>query len=276
MSAGVGEAHGSSAPGGNPYLTLQQEIRGRGAPESRLLFAVAVAGPLLFLALGLLAGMHGAVVALLVLLPMPALGVALGLSRRAVWPALDVLSWLDRQAAADWRREVGGSAPRNASAARAWLEIHPAGSAPEWARATALALAGRIPAARQAISAMTLDTPEDRRRRLELELVVAAGEGLPIHTAAVEASIREDPDLAPAEVAVHLAYHRALAEVEGGRLGLPPLLAARASLGRLPSDLAWRMWLFRFQYAVASLLIGTWLLVTVLVGLATSGGVVWF
>jgi hypothetical protein len=276
MSAGVGEAHGSSARRRNPYLTLQQEIRGRGTLENRLLFVVALAGPLLFLAIGLLAGTHGAAVALLVLLPTPALGVALGLGRRAVWPALDVISWLDRQAAADWRREVGGSAPRNASGARAWLEIHPAGSAPEWARATALVLAGRIPGARQAISAMALDTLEARRRRLELELVADAVEGLPIDTTAVEASIREDPDLAPEDAAVRLAYYRALAEVDDGRDGLPPLLAVRASLGRLPTDLAWRLWLVRFQYAAASLLIGAWLLVTVLVGLATSGGAVWF
>jgi hypothetical protein len=276
MSAGVGEAHGSSARRRNPYLALQQEVRGCGTLESRLLFAVALAGPLLFLAIGLVAGMHGAAVALLVLLPTPALGVALGLSRRAVWPALDVISWLNRQAAADWRRDVGGSAPRNASGARAWLEIHPAGSAPEWARATALVLAGPISAARAAISAMPVDTPGARGRRLELALVADANEGLSIDTTAVEASIREDPDLAPDDVVVRLAYYRALAEVDGGRDGLPPLLAARASLGRLPTDLAWRLWLVRFQYAAASLLVGAWLLVTVLVGLATSGGAVWF
>jgi hypothetical protein len=276
MSAGVGEAHSSSARRRNPYLTLQEEVRGRGTLENRLLFAVALVGPLLFLSIGLLAGMHGAAVALLVLLPTPALGLAVGLGRRAAWPALDVISWLDRRAAAEWRREVGGAAPRNASGARAWLGIHPAGSAPEWARATALVLAGPIPEARQAISAMPVDTPGARRRRLELELAADAGGGLPIDTTAVEASIREDPGLAPEDVAAHLAYHRALAEVDRGGAGLPPLLAARASLGRLPADLAWRLWLGRFQYAVASLIVGTWLLVTVLVGLATSGGVVWF
>jgi hypothetical protein len=123
---------------------------------------------------------------------------------------------------------------------------------------------------------MPVETPEARRRRLELALVADANEGLPIDTTAVEASIREDPDLAPDDVVVRLAYYRALAEVDGGRDGLPPLLAARASLGRLPTDLAWRLWLVRFQYAAASLLTGAWLLVTVLVGLATSGGAVWF
>jgi hypothetical protein len=276
MSAGVGEAHGSSDRRRNPYMTLQREIRGRSTLENRLLFAVAVAGPLLFLSIGLLAGMHGAAVALLVLLPTPALGLVVGLGRRAVWPALDVISWLDRQAAAEWRREVGGPAPRNASGARAWLESHPAGSAPEWAIATALVLAGRIPSARQAISAMPLDTPGARRRRFELELVAAAGEGLPIDPSAVEASIREDSGLAPEDVAVRLAYYRALAEIDRGGSGLLPLLAARASLGRMPSDLALRQWLARFQYAAVSLTVGAWLLVTVLVGLATSGGVVWF
>ncbi|HEX7495681.1 MAG TPA: hypothetical protein VF349_03520 [Candidatus Limnocylindrales bacterium] len=276
MSVGVGEAHGSSARRRNPYLALRREIRGRGTLENRLLFAAAVAGPVLFLSIGLLAGMHGAAVALLVLLPTPALGVAIGLRRRAVWPALDVISWLDRQAAAEWRREVGGSAPRNASGARAWLESHPAGSAPKWAIATALVLAGRIPAARQAISATPLDTPGARRRRLELELVADAGEGLPIDTTTVEAAIREDPGLAPDDVAARLAYHRALAEIDRGGDGLTPLLAARASLGRLPSDLAWRLWLVRFQYAAVSFTVGAWLLVTVLVGLATSGGAVWF
>jgi hypothetical protein len=123
---------------------------------------------------------------------------------------------------------------------------------------------------------MPLDPLGARRRRLELELVADAGEGLPIDTTAVEASIREDPGMAPEEVAVRLAYYLALAEIDRGGDGLPPLLAARASLGRLPSDLAWRLWLVRFQYATASFVIGAWLLVTVLVGLATSGGVVWF
>jgi hypothetical protein len=123
---------------------------------------------------------------------------------------------------------------------------------------------------------MTVDTPGARRRRLEVELVADAGEGLPIDTTAAEISIREDPELAPVEVAMLVAYYRALAEVDGGGDGLPPLLAARASLGRLPSDIAWRLWLGRFQYAAVSLIVGAWLLVTVLVGLATSGGVVWF
>ncbi len=276
MSADVGEVTSRSARRPSPTVTLQREVCGCGTLESKLLFAVAFTGPLLFLTIGFVAGMHGTLTTLLVLLPTPALGMALGLRGRDRWPALDVLWWMNRHDAADWRRQVGGSVPRNAAGARAWLEMHPEGSTPAWARATVLLAAGRIPSARQAIAAMPVKTPDDRRRRLELELAVDAHEGLAIDTTAVDASIREDPDQPPEEAAVHLAYHRALAEVDAGRDGLPALLAARSSLGRLPSDLAMRLWVARFRYAAASLLVGAWLLVMVLVGLATSGGVVWF
>ena len=89
--------------------------------------AAAVAGPVLFLGIGLLAGLHGALIGLLVLLPTPALEVALGLRGRHRWPALDIVWWLNRQGAADWRQAVGGSVPRNAAGARAWLGDSPGG-----------------------------------------------------------------------------------------------------------------------------------------------------
>jgi hypothetical protein len=276
MSGGAGEVARRSARRLNPYVTLQRQVCGCGTLESRLLMAAAVAGPVLFLGIGVLAGLHGALIGLLVLLPTPALGVALGLRGRHRWPAQDIGWWMGRQSAADWRQAVGGSVPRNAAGARAWLETHPEGSTPAWARATVLLQAGRIPSARQTIAAMPMDTLTDQRRRLDLELAADANEGRPIDTTAVDASIREDPDQPPEEMAVHLAYHEALAEVDGGRDGLPPLLAARASLGRLPPDLARRLWVARFRYAAASFLVGAWLLVAVLVALATSGGVVWF
>jgi hypothetical protein len=276
MNGGVGEVTRRSARRPNPYVMLQRQVSGFGALENRLLIAAAVAGPLLFLGIGLLAGLHGALIGLLVLLPAPALGVALGLRGRRRWPAQDIVWWMSRRDATDWRRAVGGSAPRNAPGARAWLEADPEGSTPAWARAKVMLLAGRIPSARQTIAAMAVDTPTDRWRRLELELTADAYEGRPIDTTAVDASIREDPDRSPQEAALHLAYHEALVEVDGGRDGLPPLLAARASLGRLPPDLARRLWVARFRYAAISLFVGAWLLVAILVALATSGGVVWF
>jgi hypothetical protein len=260
----------------NPYTELQQQVCGCGTVENRLIFAVAIVGPCIFLGIGLLTGLHGAVVALLVLLPTAALGAALGLRGRSSWPALDVVWWLNRQAAGNWRRQVGGSVPRNEAGARAWLESHPEGSVPDWARATVMVLAGRLASAHQAIAAMPIDTPTDRRRRLELELVLSAREGLQFDSTAVDAAIREDTDGPAEDSQAHLAYHAALAEVDAGRTGILPLLAARSSLGRLPSDLTRRLWLVRFRYAAASLVTGFWLLVTVIVGLATSGGVVWF
>ncbi len=275
MTAGTGEVDGASAHRPNPYLMLDRQVRGLGAREGRLLVVVAVAGPVLFLALGLLLGLHGATTALLVLLPTPALGVVLGLWHRSFWPADDVLSWLGRRDAADWREQVGGSIPGNAPAARAWLESHPAGSVPEWARASVMVTAGRIASARQAVAGRVAATPAELRRWLEVELLVDAREGLPVDTTAVDAAIREDPDQAPEEVAVRLACHDALVEADRGGDGLPTLLAARESLGSLPSDLAWRLWLRRFRYAVGSFAVGTWLLAMVLVGLATYGGAVW-
>jgi hypothetical protein len=274
--SGVGEITPRSARRPNPSGTLQRQVSGLGRLESRLLMAAAVAGPVICLGIGLMAGLHGALIALLVLLPTPALGVALGLRGRRRWPALDILWWMGRQDAADWHRAAGGSVPRNAAGARAWLETHPEGSTPAWARAAVQLLAGRITSARQTIAALPADTPADRRRRLELELAADAHEGRPIDTTAVDASIREDSDQPPEEAAVRLAYHEALVEVDGGRDGLPPLLAARASLGRLPPDLARRLWVARFRYAAVSLFVGAWLLVAILVALATSGGVVWF
>ena len=112
---------------------------------------------------------------------------------------------------------------------------------------------------------MPVETPTDRWRRLDLKLAADAYEGRPIDTTTVDASIREDPDQPPQEVAVHLAYHKALVEVDGGRDGLPPLLAARASMGHLTPDLARRLWVARFRYAVVSFLAGAWLLVAILV-----------
>ncbi len=276
MMAEAGEVPTQTTRRPNPYSTLQRQICDCSTPQARLLIAISVVLPALFLGAGLLAGLHGAVIALLVLIPTPLLGVALGLRGRRRWPALDVMWWQNRQDAATWQLEVGGSPPRNASGARSWLESHPEGSTPAWARGAVLLRAGRLYSARQTIAAMPVETPADRRRRLDLQLVADAQEGLPIDTTAVDAAIREDPDQPPEEVAVHLAYHEALVEVDRGGDGLPPLLAARASLGSMPSDLSRRLWLYRFRYAAVSFAVGAWLLAMVLVGLATSGGVVWF
>lgn len=276
MTAGADEVGSRSARRPDPSVALLRQVFGIGPLESKLLVVVAIMGPLLLLGFGLLLGLHGAATAFLVLVPIPAIGAALGLRDRKRWPALDVIWWQSRQGAATWHREVGGSLPRNARGAREWLQAHPEGSTPACARATVLLLAGRVYSARQTLAAMPIETPADRRRRLDLLMAADAHEGLPIDTTAVDAAIREDPDQPPEEVAVHLAYHEALVEVDRGGDGLPALLAARASLGRLPSDLSRRLWLHRFRYAAGSFAVGAWLLAMVLVGMASSGGVVWF
>lgn len=276
MRAGTREVRTRSARRPDPAVALQRQVRGYGSLESRLLLVVAVLGPLLFLGLGLMLRLHGAATALLVLVPTPLLGVAFDLRDRHRWPALDVIWWQSRQITSTWRREVGGSLPRNAAGAGAWLEVHPESSVPTWARATMLLLAGRVSVARETILTMPESTPKERRLRLDLLLAADGAAGLPLDATAVDAAIREDRDQAPEEVAVHLAYHRATVEVARGGDGLPALLAVRPTLDPLPADLVRRLWVARFQYGATSLLVGVWLLVMVLVGLAASGGVVWF
>jgi hypothetical protein len=73
----VGKVEVSPARRPNPYMELQQQVCGCGTVGSRLLFAMAIAGPCIFLVFGLLAGLHGALVALLVLLPTTAVVAAL-------------------------------------------------------------------------------------------------------------------------------------------------------------------------------------------------------
>jgi hypothetical protein len=276
VRAGAAEVRPRSASRLDPAVALRRQVSGYGSLEGRLLVAIAVLGPLLFLGLGLVLGLHGAATALLVLVPTPALGVGLGIRSRHRWPALDVITWQRWQIASTWQREVGGSLPRNAAGAGAWLETHPEGSVPTWARATMLLLAGRVSLAQETIAAMPESTPKERRLRLDLQLAADAAAGLPLDATAADAALREDRDQAPTEVAVHLAYHQAIVEVARDGDGLPALLAVRPLLDPLPPDLVRRLWVARFQYSATSLLVGVWLLAMVLVGLATSGGVVWF
>ena len=90
-----------------------------------------------------------------------------------------------------------------------------------------LLLAGRVSVAQETIAAMPESTPKERRLRLDLQLAADAAAGLPFAAAAADAAIREDRDQAPEDVAVHLAYHRAVVEVARGGNGVPALLRLR-------------------------------------------------
>ena len=80
----------------------------------------------------------------------------------------------------------------------------------------------------------------------------------------------------PTGMALHLALHAAIAAESRGESGLPALASVRPALGTLRGRWALRVLGIRFRLAGVSVLWAAWLLAVVLVGLATSGGVVWF
>lgn len=219
---------------------------------------------------------HELALTVAVLVPTPGMLALLSLRGRSNWAAQDAIGWIDREAAERWRDLAGNPMPRNSIQAAAWLDGHPDRDLPAGLQASALLMAGRIGEARQAIASLPAESPADLHQREDFRLAADAAEGLPVDVTAADETLKNDPASEPAARAVHLGYHAAIAAESRGIDGLPALAAARPALGRLPAALALRLWVIRFRNAVVSALFGAWLLAAILVGLATSGGVVWF
>ncbi|MBF6606909.1 MAG: hypothetical protein IVW53_15185 [Chloroflexi bacterium] len=198
------------------------------------IFGIAVAeakpGPL-----GTLAAFAAAVGAFVVV----TFGVAWVFRPRPIARALEAYRWSARAAADRWRRLTGEPIPRTPSAARAWLETHPAVRRPEdLARIELLVWIGEFEAARRVVATLPERTPMERfDRALERAFVgfVADRDGdlEPVRRALGELEAgptASDPDqlrLADLLLAVEDARQRA---VYGGDW-LEPLLAARDRLG---------------------------------------------
>jgi hypothetical protein len=166
--------------------------------------------------------------------------------------------------------------PRDSVGAGAWLQDHAENDIPADVWAAALLMAGRTDEARDKIATLPVETPDQIHRRLDLEMAVAATQGAAIDVAPADQAAAGDPEATPVARAAHIAYHGSVAAVSRGGDGLAELVAARSAIGRLPFRLSLRLLAIRFRFAAISALFGAWLLVAVLVGLATSGGVVWF
>jgi hypothetical protein len=187
-----------------------------------------------------------------------------------------VLGWLDGEAAARWREGTGTPMPRNSAQAAAWLQGRDESVVPADYWVAALLMAGRVEDATERIGKLPAETPEQRRRRSDLRLAADAAAGRRADYEAADEAVVADPAADPVARAVHLAYHGAVSATSNGADGLPLLAGARPAIGRLPLPHALRLYAIRFRYAAISVLFGSWLLAAVLVGLATSGGVVWF
>ena len=273
MTAGLAGA--SPIGGANPITELQRRAFGLGGTSATIQLVIAVLGPIAVLLL-CWGRAHGLVTAALVLIPTPALLALAARRGRARWPAQDVLVWLHRQAAAEWRADTSSRMPRNKFEAGDWLGRHSETDVAPDCWAAALLMAGRFDEARERIARLPAETPGQLHRRLDLEQAADAAEGRPFDTAAAVAAISSDREASAAQRTADIANHEAIAAVGRGLDGLPILAAARPALGRLPFGLTLQLYSIRFRYAAISALFGAWLLAAILVGLATAGGVVWF
>jgi len=260
----------------SPFGVLQTRVLPYGQVESALLILLAGTGPILLLILGLAVGVPGLALLVMLLIPTPAIETLIALRYRDLWPAQEVLGRLNWEALDHWRENVGGRYPSNRRQIEEWLDRHPEGTVPAAARAGLLLVSGRVAEGRRTIASLPVETQHQRHQRAELELSADALEGLPLDTTAADGAIRSDLDLSPAITAAHLAYHAALKAVASGGDGVARLTEARPLVGALPPALVRRLWLNRLRYAVASAAGGAWLLLCLVVGLGTSGGVVWF
>jgi hypothetical protein len=95
--------------------------------------------------------------------------------------------------------------------------------------------------------------------------------------AASDDAAAPDAQAAPSvEQGAALAYRAAVDSTSRGLDGLAALAAARPDAGALSSKQMVRLWLIRLRYAIASAVVGAWVLAAILVAMATAGGVVWF
>ena len=273
MTAGLAGA--SPIGGADPMTELQRRAFGLGGSSATIQIGIAVLGPIAAF-LVCWGRVHELVLAAAVLIPTPAVLAWLALRGRSRWAAQDVLGWLDRDAAARWRDGTGTRMPRNSAQAGAWLLNHEESAVPGDFWVAALLMSGRVDEALARIARLPAETPAQRHRRLDLQLAADAAAGRPIETASADEAVAADSTAAPVARAVHLAYHASVAITSRGIDGLPILAAARPAIGRMPLGLAVQLYSIRFRFAAISALFGAWLLVAILVGLATSGGVVWF
>jgi hypothetical protein len=272
MTAGVASA---SQAGHNPMIELQRRAFGFGGHGAAIQLGIAVLGPIAAFML-CWSRANELVVAAAVLIPTPAVLAAQSLRGRSSWAAQDVLGWLDRDAAARWREGTGTRMPRNSAQAAAWLQGRHETDSPADLWVAGLLMAGRVDDARERIARLPSETPAQRHRRLDLQLAADAAGGRPLEAAPADDAALADQSAAQDARAAHLAYHASVAAASHGADGLPVLAAARPALGRLPRALVVQLYAIRFRYAAISALFGAWLLVAILVGLATAGGVVWF
>ena len=267
----------SPAPVVNPMVAMQRRAFGYAGPGSTIQLVVAVAGPIV--AILLCSGrVVGVVEVATVLIPTPALLATFALRGRSTWPAQALLGWLDREAALQWQSETASRMPRSSPQAIAWMNARAEDAVQADAWVAALLMAGRIDEARERIGRLPAATPAQLHRQCDLLLAADSSDGRPIETRATAAdeAASSDETAMPAIRTVHLAYHAAVVATARGSDGLGLLAAARPVLGRLPSRLSLQLFVIRFRFVAVSLLFGAWLLVAILVGLATSGGVVWF
>jgi hypothetical protein len=273
MTGGV--AGTQPIPGTNPMIALQRRAFGFGGSATTAQLAIAVVGPIAAMLI-CWGRFHGLVITAAVLIPTPVLLALQAVRERANWTAQDVLGWLDHEAAVEWRDAAGTAMPRNSAAAAAWLAGHVEVDVPADCWAAALLMAGRVDEARDRIASLLDETPARVHRRLDLQLAADSTDGRVVDSEEADNAVRDDPDATAATRAAHLGYHTSVAAVSRGTDGLAALAAARPAIGRLPVGLTIRLLVIRFRFAAISILFGAWLLVAVLVGLATSGGVVWF
>ena len=258
----------------NPLVALQRRAFGFGGPATAMQLAIAVLGPIAAILI-CWGRAHALVTIAAVLIPTPALLAMNVLRGRANWAAQDLLGWIDREAAAQWRDGTETPMPDNRAAAVAWLARHVEGDVPADLWAAALLMAGRTDEARDRIARLEAATPAQIHRRRDLQLAVDATDGRAIDSGPSDEAASSDPAAARAAVAAHLGYHAAVAAESRGADGLAILVAARPALGRLPVRLTLRLAVIRFRFAAISALFGAWLLVAIVVGLGSSGGVVW-
>ena len=256
-------------------VVLAQRTFGLGGLETSLQLIAAVAGPIV-LALVCWGRLPGLLTAAAILVPTPVALATLALRGRRRWPAQEVAALFDDSLHREWLADGIEKIPRNPAEAGTWLAAHPDGTVATYLRANVLLVSGRLEEARAAIAQLPVASARDRRIRTGLELVADAYQGLPIDTTAADAALSADPDLPPAQIAVRLAHNSAVASIDRGGDGQAELAAARSQIGLLSSVVRRRVALLRFRFALISALVGAWVLVSLVVALSTSSGVVWF
>lgn len=83
----------------SPLQFLQARVFRSGRVESAVLLLVAIVGPILLFVLGLAVRVPGPGLLAMLLIPTPAIEALIALRYRYLWPAQEVLGWIDTTAA---------------------------------------------------------------------------------------------------------------------------------------------------------------------------------